>query len=200
MAGWLRPPNRASQKVNAMSRNTTAEKDAEPLSDHFATESAYEFNRQIRECLIEAVNDALEQVAPVGRTPEEYHAKLRSYARHTLYGLITMNDIEGYGPNTLNEWLDDQITDRRLPANGQSDEWEMTTAREGWYEWETGESGYLHITEYEPGLWGLYHDTPESHDTDEWANQFTGTTKQVRKAIESIFGGEEIVLPDRVRQ
>jgi hypothetical protein len=178
---------------------TTPVKDAEPLTDHFAAESAYEFNREIRTCLIEAVNDALEQVAPVGRTPEEYHRKLRSHARHELYGLITMNDIEGYGPETLNEWLDDQITDRRLPANGESDEWEMTIAREGWYVWETDKEGYIRLTEYEPGLWGLYHDTPELCDTDEWATQFTGTTKQVRKAVESIFAGEEIVLPDRVQ-
>lgn len=178
---------------------TTPVKDAEPLTDHFDAESAYEFNRQIRMCLIEAVNDALEQIAPVGRPPEEYHRRLLSHARHTLYGLITMNDIEGYGPETLNEWLDDQITDRRLPANGESDEWEMTTAREGWYVWETDEDGYLHITEDEPGLWGLYHDAPESRDTDEWETQFTGTTKQVRKTIESIFAGEEIVLPDRAQ-
>jgi hypothetical protein len=184
-----------------MSRNTTTtEKDAEPLSDHFDAESDYEFSHKIRERLIEAINDALEQVAPVGRTPEEYHMKLRSHARHTLYGLITMNDIEGYGPDTLNEWLDDQITERRLPANGESDEWEMTTAREGWYVWKTSEEGYIRITEYEPGLWGLYHDTPESRDTDEWEIQFTGTTKQARKAIESIFAGEEMVLPDRVSQ
>ena len=176
----------------------TAEKDAESLTDHYDAAIDYKFNRQIRECLIEAVNDALEQVAPVGRTPGEYHRKLRSYARHTLYGLITMNDIEEYGPDTLNEWLDDQITDRRLPANGESDKWEMTTAREGWYVWETDEDGYIHITEYEPGVWGLFHDTSDSRDTGEWETRFTGTTKQVRKAVESIFADEEIVLPDRV--
>lgn len=190
-----------------MTTNTPSEeKDAEPLSDHFDAVSDYEFNQRIRKLLNEAVDAALDQVSPVDNSPEWYIGRLKARAQLILFGTITENDIDGYGVKNLRQWIAHRIEKRRLPANGVEPtrrgdpEWTMTHAEKDRYTWKTDAGGVIWMTGYEPGVWGLHYDDPVTRDTDEWNVRFIGTTKQVREAIESVFRGEAIVLPDRVRQ